>query len=195
MEPFIKVTGVAAPINRVNIDTDQVIPAIHLKSIERTGYGKFLFSSWRFDADGTPNPDFVLNKPEYQNASIIVAGRNFGCGSSREPAPWALQDYGIRCVIAPSFADIFHNNCYQNGLLPIVLPEEDVSRLIDKLEKDPGTKLNIDLEGLRIWDEDEEIVLDFNVEEFRRYCLLNGLDDIGLTLQNEDAIKAFETKS
>ena len=136
-----------------------------------------------------------MNKPEYQNASIIVAGRNFGCGSSREHAPWALQDYGIRCVIAPSFADIFHNNCYQNGLLPIVLPEEDVSRLIDKLEKDPGTKLNIDLEGLRIWDEDEEIVLDFNVEEFRRYCLLNGLDDIGLTLQNEDAIKAFETKS
>ena len=195
MEPFIKVTGVAAPINRVNIDTDQVIPAIHLKSIERTGYGQFLFSSWRFDADGTPNRDFVLNKPEYQNASIIVAGRNFGCGSSREHASWALQDYGIRCVIAPSFADIFHNNCYQNGLLPIVLPEEDVSRLIDKLEKDPGTKLNIDLEGLRIWDEDEEIVLDFNVEEFRRYCLLNGLDDIGLTLQNEDAIKAFETKS
>ena len=162
---------------------------------KRQVYGKFLFSSLRFDSEGTPNPDFVLNKPEYQNASIIVAGRNFGCGSSREHAPWALQDYGIRCVIAPSFADIFHNNCYQNGLLPIVLPEEDVSRLIDKLEKDPGTKLNIDLEGLRIWDEDEEIVLDFNVEEFRRYCLLNGLDDIGLTLQNEDAIKAFETKS
>ena len=195
MEPFIKVSGVAAPIDRGNIDTDQVIPAIHLKSIERTGYGKFLFSSWRFNADGTPNPDFVLNKPEYQNASIIVAGRNFGCGSSREHAPWALQDYGIRCVIAPSFADIFHNNCYQNGLLPIVLPEEDVRRLIDKLEKDPGTKLNIDLEGLRVWDEDEEIVLEFNVEEFRRYCLLNGLDDIGLTLQNEDAINRFETKS
>ena len=195
MEPFIKVTGIAAPIDRVNIDTDQVIPAIHLKSIAKTGYGPFLFSSWRFKEDGTPNPDFVLNKPEYQNASIIVAGRNFGCGSSREHAPWALQDYGIRCVIAPSFADIFHNNCYQNGLLPIVLPEEDVRKLIDKLERDPGTKLNVDLEQLRVWDEDEEIVLEFSVEEFRRYCLLNGLDDIGLTLQNDDAIKAFEAKS
>jgi len=194
MEPFIKVTGIAAPIDRVNIDTDQVIPAIHLKSIAKTGYGQFLFSSWRFKEDGTPNPDFVLNKPDYQNASIIVAGRNFGCGSSREHAPWALQDYGIRCVIAPSFADIFHNNCYQNGLLPIVLPEEDVRKLIDKLERDPGTKLNVDLEQLRVWDEDEEIVLEFSVEEFRRYCLLNGLDDIGLTLQNDDAIKAFEAK-
>ena len=195
MEPFIKVTGIAAPIDRVNIDTDQVIPAIHLKCIDKTGYGQFLFSSWRFKEDGTPNPDFVLNKPEYQNASIIVAGRNFGCGSSREHAPWALQDYGIRCVIAPSFADIFHNNCYQNGLLPIVLPEEDVRKLVDKLERDPGTKLNVDLESLRVWDEDEEIMLEFEVEEFRRYCLLNGLDDIGLTLQNEDAIKAFEAKS
>jgi 3-isopropylmalate/(R)-2-methylmalate dehydratase small subunit len=195
MEPFIKVTGIAAPIDRVNIDTDQVIPAIHLKSIAKTGYGEFLFSSWRFKDDGTPNADFVLNKPEYQKASILVAGRNFGCGSSREHAPWALQDYGIRCVIAPSFADIFHNNCYQNGLLPIVLSEEDVRKLMDKLERYPGTKLNVDLESMRVWDEDEEIVLEFNVEEFRRYCLLNGLDDIGLTMQNEDAIKAFESKS
>ncbi len=123
MEPFVKLTGVAAPIDRVNIDTDQIIPAIHLKRIERTGFGQFLFSSWRFNEDGTPKPDFVLNDPAYQNPRILVAGRNFGCGSSREHAPWALEDYGIRCVIAPSFADIFFNNCFQNGLLPVALPE------------------------------------------------------------------------
>ena len=124
MEPFVKLTGVAAPIDRVNIDTDAIIPAVHLKSIRRTGYGEFLFERWRFNGDGSPKPEFVLNQPSYTNASILVAGRNFGCGSSREHAPWALNDYGIRCVIAPSFADIFFNNCFQNGLLPIVLPEE-----------------------------------------------------------------------
>ena len=124
MEPFITLSGVAAPINRVNIDTDQIIPAINLKRIERTGYGEFLFGSWRFKEDGSPDPDFVLNDPKYQNPSILVAGRNFGCGSSREHAPWALEDFGIRCIIAPSFADIFFNNCFQNGLLPMVLPEE-----------------------------------------------------------------------
>ena len=192
MEPFVKLTGVAAPIDRVNIDTDAIIPAVHLKSIRRTGYGEHLFSSWRFHEDGTPRPEFVLNQPAYAAANILVAGRNFGCGSSREHAPWALNDYGIRCVIAPSFADIFFNNCFQNGLLPVVLPEEQVQRIIDLTTAKPGLQLNVDLEAQRIWDETEEIVLDFAVDPFRRYCLLNGLDDIGLTLQQEDKIAAYE---
>ena len=192
MEPFIKLSGVAAPINRVNIDTDQIIPAINLKRIERTGYGQFLFGSWRFKEDGSPDPDFVLNDPKYQNPSILVAGRNFGCGSSREHAPWALEDYGIRCIIAPSFADIFFSNCFQNALLPVVLPEEQVQQLMDKLEKDPGTRLNVDLDAQRIWDEDEEVVLTFEVDPFRKECLLNGLDEIGLTMQQDDKIAAFE---
>ena len=192
MEPFVKLTGVAAPIDRVNIDTDQIIPAIYLKRIERSGYGQFLFSSWRFNEDGSPNPDFVLNDPNYQNPRVLVAGRNFGCGSSREHAPWALEDFGIRCVIAPSFADIFFNNCFQNGLLPIALPEEDVRRILDKLKDNPGAQLTVDLEAQRVWDEDEEIAVSFDVDQFRKYCLLNGLDDIGLTLQDEDAIAAFE---
>ena len=192
MEPFVKLTGVVAPIDRVNIDTDAIIPAVHLKRVERTGYGEFLFSSWRFNEDGSPKPEFVLNQPDYQSASIIVAGRNFGCGSSREHAPWALNDFGIRCVIAPSFADIFFNNCFQNGLLPIVLPEEQVRRIIDLAADNPGIQLNVDLDAQRIWDENEEIVLEFEVESFRRYCLLNGLDDIGLTLQQEDEIAAYE---
>ena len=192
MEPFVKLTGVAAPIDRVNIDTDAIIPAVHLKSIRRTGYGEHLFSSWRFNEDGTPRPEFVLNQPAYAAANILVAGRNFGCGSSREHAPWALNDYGIRCVIAPSFADIFFNNCFQNGLLPVVLPEEQVRRIIDLTTAKPGLQLNVDLEAQRLWDETEEIVLDFAVDPFRRYCLLNGLDDIGLTLQQEDKIAAYE---
>jgi len=192
MEPFIKLSGVAAPINRVNIDTDQIIPAINLKRIERTGYGQFLFGSWRFKEDGSPDPDFVLNDPKYQNPSILVAGRNFGCGSSREHAPWALEDYGIRCIIAPSFADIFFSNCFQNGLLPVVLPEEQVQQLMDKLQKDPGTRLNVDLDAQRIWDEDEEVVLIFEVDPFRKECLLNGLDEIGLTMRQDDKIAAFE---
>ena len=193
MEPFVKLTGVAAPIDRVNIDTDAIIPAVHLKSIRRTGYGEFLFERWRFNEDGSPKPEFVLNQPSYTNASILVAGRNFGCGSSREHAPWALNDYGIRCVIAPSFADIFFNNCFQNGLLPIVLPEEQVRLIMDRTTENPGLQLNVDLEAQRIWDENEEIVVEFNVDPFRRYCLLNGLDDIGLTLQQEDKITAFES--
>ena len=193
MEPFVKLTGVAAPIDRVNIDTDAIIPAVHLKSIRRTGYGEFLFERWRFNEDGSPKPEFVLNQPSYTNASILVAGRNFGCGSSREHAPWALNDYGIRCVIAPSFADIFFNNCFQNGLLPIVLPEEQVRLIMDRTTENPGLQLNVDLEAQRIWDKNEEIVVEFNVDPFRRYCLLNGLDDIGLTLQQEDKIAAFES--
>jgi 3-isopropylmalate/(R)-2-methylmalate dehydratase small subunit len=192
MEPFVKLSGVAAPVDRVNIDTDQIIPAIHLKRIERTGYGQFLFSSWRFKEDGTLNPDFVLNDPAYQNPSILVAGRNFGCGSSREHAPWALEDFGIRCVIAPSFADIFFSNCFQNGLLPVVLPEADVRRVLDHLKDNPGTQLNVDLEAQRVWDDQEEIALTFDVDPFRKYCLLNGLDEIGLTLQHEDLIASFE---
>ena len=194
MEPFVKLTGVAAPIDRVNIDTDQIIPAVYLKRIERTGYGEFLFSSWRFKEDGSPNPDFVLNQPAYQGAKVLVAGRNFGCGSSREHAPWALSEYGIRCVIAPSFADIFYNNCFQNGLLPVALPEEEVRRLVEKLKSSPGARLTVDLEAQRIWDEDEEVVVSFDVDPFRRDCLLNGLDDIGLTLQHEAKIAAYEAR-
>ena len=192
MEPFVKLSGIAAPIDRVNIDTDAIIPAIHLKSIRRTGYGEHLFSSWRYNEDGSPKPEFVLNQPAYAAANILVAGRNFGCGSSREHAPWALNDYGIRCVIAPSFADIFFNNCFQNGLLPIALPEEQVRRIIDLTTRNPGIQLHIDLEAQRIWDENEEIALDFAVDPFRRYCLLNGFDDIGLTLQQADKIAAYE---
>ncbi len=195
MEPFVKLIGVAVPIDRVNIDTDQIIPAIHLKRIERTGYGRFLFSSWRFREDGSLNPDFVLNDPKYQNPSILVTGRNFGCGSSREHAPWALQDFGIRCIIAPSFADIFYNNSFQNGLLPAVLPEADVQRIMDKLKQEPGAKLNVDLESQRIWDEEEDLVLGFDIDPFRKNSLLSGLDDIGLTLQQEDRIAAFEARS
>ncbi len=192
MEPFVKLSGVIAPLDRVNVDTDQIIPAVYLKRIERTGYGDVLFSPWRYREDGSPNPDFVLNIPRYQSASILVAGRNFGCGSSREHAPWALHDYGIRCIIAPTFADIFYNNCFQNGLLPITLPEEVVQQIIDKAQASPGISLNVDLEAQRIWDSSEEISVSFEVDPFRRQCLLNGLDDIGLTLQHEDKIAAYE---
>ena len=192
MEPFTRLNGVVAPIDRVNVDTDQIIPAVYLKRIERTGYGEFLFSSWRFLEDGSPNPDFVLNQPGYQNAGILVAGRNFGCGSSREHAPWALQEYGIRCVIASSFADIFYNNCFQNGLLPVTLPEEQVRQIMDRAQANPGLRLHVDLEAQRIWDDDEEISFTFDLDQFRRHCLLNGLDDIGLTLQHEDEISAYE---
>ena len=192
MEPFTKLTGVVAPLDRVNVDTDQIIPAVFLKRIERTGYEDCLFYSLRYREDGSPNPDFVLNIPFYKNASILVAGRNFGSGSSREHAPWALHDYGFRCVIAPSFADIFFNNCFQNGLLPVALPEEMVRQIMDKAQANPGWQLSVDLEAQRIWDGSEEISVEFQVDPFRRYCLLNGLDDIGLTLQQEDKIAAYE---
>jgi 3-isopropylmalate/(R)-2-methylmalate dehydratase small subunit len=194
MEPFVKLTGVVAPLDRANIDTDQIIPAVFLKSIERTGFQDVLFSSWRYNEDGSPKEDFVLNQPSYRNATILVAGRNFGCGSSREHAPWALHDYGIRCVIAPSFADIFYNNCFQNGLLPLALPEEQVRQIMDKAKSEPGFRLNVDLETQRIWDDSEEISLPFSLDSFRRHCLLNGLDDIGLTLQQEDKIGAYEAR-
>ena len=194
MEPFVRLNGSVAAMDRVNVDTDQIIPKEFLKRIERTGFGQFLFHSWRFNEDGSPNPDFELNQPGYEDASILVAGRNFGTGSSREHAPWALLDYGFRCVIASSFADIFYNNCFQNGILPIVLPESVVRRIIDSAAANPGYRLSVDLEEMRVWDEDEEVVESFSVEPFRRHSLLNGLDDIGLTLQQEENIEAFESR-
>ena len=192
MDPFVKLTGVVAPLDRVNIDTDQIIPAVFLKRIERSGFEDCLFFAWRFNEDGSPKADFVLNQAEYQNASVLVAGHNFGCGSSREHAPWALRDYGIRCVIAPSFADIFYNNCFKNGVLPLRMSEEDVRAIMDKATAKPGVNLTVDLEGQRVWDEDEEISIPFEIDAARRHNLLNGLDDIGLTLQFEDKITDYE---
>lgn len=191
MEAFIRLTGVVAPLGRPNVDTDQIIPAQYLKRVERTGFGRFLFSAWRYGADGEPDPDFVLNKPGYEGATVLLAGRNFGCGSSREHAPWALHDYGFRAIIAPSFADIFRNNCYQNGMLPIELPEEVVDELIRRAEQYPGYTLTIDLEKQEIWD-DEIFLTSFEADDFRRDCLLKGLDDIDTTLQHEDDIAAYE---
>jgi 3-isopropylmalate/(R)-2-methylmalate dehydratase small subunit len=181
-------------MNRVNVDTDQIIPKQFLKRVERDGFGQFLFNDWRYNADGSDNREFILNKPGYEGADILVAGRNFGCGSSREHAPWALGDYGFRCVIAPSFADIFNGNCFQNGILPVILPEETVQQIIEKAEKDPGYKLHVDLEAQRVWDDSEEVVATFDLEPFRRYSLLNGLDDIGLTMEREDDISKFESQ-
>lgn len=194
MEPFVGVHGGVVPMNRVNVDTDQIIPKQFLKRVERDGFGQFLFNDWRYNADGSDNPEFILNKPGYEGADILVAGRNFGCGSSREHAPWALGDYGFRCVIAPSFADIFNGNCFQNGILPVILPEETVQQIIEKAEKDPGYKLHVDLEAQRVWDDSEEVVATFDLEPFRRYSLLNGLDDIGLTMEREDDISKFESQ-
>ena len=194
MEPFIRVHGGVVPMNRVNVDTDQIIPKQFLKRVERDGFGQFLFNDWRYNADGSDNPEFILNKPGYEGADILVAGRNFGCGSSREHAPWALGDYGFRCVIAPSFADIFNGNCFQNGILPVILPEESVQQIMEKAEKDPGYKLHVDLETQRVWDDSEEVVATFDLEPFRRYSLLNGLDDIGLTMEREADISKFESQ-
>tara|TARA_B100001013_G_scaffold52841_1_gene27664 strand:- start:332 stop:925 length:594 start_codon:yes stop_codon:yes gene_type:complete len=192
MKPFTNFKSVVAPLNRVDVDTDQIIPAQFLKRVERTGFGQFMFFKWRFNEDGSPNPNFVLNEPAYQGASILVSGRNFGSGSSREHAPWALLDYGFRCIIAPSFADIFTNNCLQNGILLVQLPEDTVRRIIDNAEARAGYELTVDLEAQRVWDEDEEIIAEFDIDEFAKYKLLNGLDDIGLTMQHEDKIAAFE---
>ena len=194
MEPFTKLTGVVAPMDRVNIDTDQIIPAVFLKSIARNGFEDALFSSWRYNTDGSPNPDFVLNIPAYKNANVLVAGSNFGCGSSREHAPWALRDYGIKCIISTSFADIFYNNCFKNGVLPLVLPEEQVREIMDKAESDPGIELNVDLVSQRVWDESEEISISFDIDPARKDALVNGLDEIGLTLRIENDIAAYEAK-
>lgn len=199
MKPFIKQTGVVAPLDRVNVDTDQIIPAIHLKRIEKTGFGRFLFASWRFLPDGTPDPAFVLNQPDYEGATILVTRRNFGCGSSREHAPWALQDYGFRAIIAPSFAEIFHLNCFDNGIVPVHLPEEQVNQIIFNAVTEPGYRLTVDLETCQVSDENR-LRQDFNVHsdpvvhDFRRHCLLNGLDDIGLTLMHEDKIESYERR-
>lgn len=193
MEPFVSLNAKLAPLNRVNVDTDQIIPKQFLKRVERTGFGQFLFNDWRFNADGTENPEFILNQHEYREAEILVSGRNFGSGSSREHAPWALQDYGFKCIIAPSFGDIFFSNCFQNGVLPVILPEDVVADIIQNSEMDPDYKINIDLESQRVWDENEEVVAEFTIEPFRRHCMLNGLDDIGLTLEDEDNISDFES--
>jgi len=194
MDAFTKLTGVVAPIDRINIDTDQIIPAVHLKSIERKGFEDALFSSWRYSDDGSENPDFVLNKAPYRNANLLVAGPNFGCGSSREHAPWALRDYGIKCIISTSFADIFYNNCFKNGVLPLVLPPEQVREIMDKAESEPGIELNVDLVSQRVWDESEEISISFDIDAARKDALVNGLDDIGLTLRMEKDIGDYESK-
>ena len=193
MEPFQVLNSNVAPVNRVNVDTDQIIPKQFLKRIERTGFGQFLFNDWRFLEDGTENPEFILNKETYRDANILVSGRNFGCGSSREHAPWALQDFGFKCIIAPSFADIFFSNCFQNGVLPIVLPEETVQEIIENSESDPEYEIIVDLRSQRVWDTNEDVVAEFDIEPFRKHCLLNGLDDIGLTLENELDIQAYES--
>jgi 3-isopropylmalate/(R)-2-methylmalate dehydratase small subunit len=194
MDTFTKLTGVVAPIDRINIDTDQIIPAVFLKSIERSGFEDALFASWRYEEDGSPNPDFVLNKPAYKNANVLVAGPNFGCGSSREHAPWALRDYGIKCIISTSFADIFYNNCFKNGVLPLVLPPEQVREIMDKAESNPGVELNVDLVTQRVWDDSEEISISFEIDAARKDALVNGLDDIGLTLRMEKDIGDYESK-
>ncbi|MCA1442059.1 3-isopropylmalate dehydratase small subunit [Ensifer sp. IC4062] len=194
MEKFVKLTGVAAPLPVVNIDTDMIIPKDYLKTIKRTGLGKGLFAEARYNEDGTPNPDFVLNKPAYQNARILVAGDNFGCGSSREHAPWALLDFGIRCVISTSFADIFYNNCFKNGILPIVVSQADLDKLMDDANRGSNAVLSIDLEAQEITGPDGGSIK-FEIDAFKRHCLLNGLDDIGLTLEKASAIDSFEQKN
>jgi 3-isopropylmalate/(R)-2-methylmalate dehydratase small subunit len=191
MEKFETLTGIAAPLDRPNVDTDQIIPKQFLKRIERTGFGEFLFYDWKYEDDGkTLNPNFELNSPQYDGAAILIAGKNFGCGSSREHAPWALLDFGFRVIIAPSYADIFFNNCFQNGILPIVLPEETVNDLLAKA-KAPSYKLTIDLVNQTITDA-SGLSLPFNVDPFRRNSLLKGLDDIGLSLQYADEIAKYE---
>ncbi len=193
MQPFRTHTGIAVPLDRANIDTDQIIPKQFLKRIERTGFGEFLFYDWRFTPSGDPNLDFVLYEPRYRGASILLTGRNFGCGSSREHAPWALADYGFRAIVAPSFADIFFNNAFKNGLLPVVLPESHVAELMRRAQATPGYQLTVDLESCTVGDA-EGFSATFKVDAFRRHCLLNGLDEIGLTLQHEAAIAAFEKR-
>ncbi|MCC6123620.1 MAG: 3-isopropylmalate dehydratase small subunit [Pirellulales bacterium] len=191
MRPFTTHTGLVLPMDRSNVDTDQIIPKQFLKRIERTGFGKFLFFDWRYLDDGRDNPAFELNKPEFRGASVLLARRNFGSGSSREHAPWALEDYGFRAIVAPSFADIFYNNCFKNGLLPIPLDEAAVEELFQRAARHPAYKLAVDLEKREIRDE-YNLRFPFEVDDFRRHCLLNGLDDIGMTLAHEGKITAYE---
>ena len=194
MEKFDRLTGVAAPLPVVNIDTDMIIPKDYLKTIKRTGLGKGLFAEARYNEDGSENPDFVLNQPAWRNASILVAGDNFGCGSSREHAPWALLDFGIRCVISTSFADIFYNNCFKNGILPIVVSQDDLDKLMDDARRGANATLSIDLVEQEIRGPDGGVI-HFDIDAFKKHCLLNGLDDIGLTLEKASAIDRYEVKA
>ncbi|GLK70785.1 3-isopropylmalate dehydratase small subunit [Ancylobacter dichloromethanicus] len=193
MDKFTTLTGVAAPLHMVNVDTDMIIPKQYLKTIKRTGLGTGLFSEMRYKDDGSDNPDFVLNKPAYKGAQILVAGDNFGCGSSREHAPWALLDFGIRCVISTSFADIFYNNCFKNGILPIKVTPEQLAALFDDAGRGANAKITVDLESQTITGPDGGSI-SFEIDPFRKHCLLNGLDDIGLTQVKADKITSFESK-
>ena len=193
MQKFTTLRGVAAPLPMINVDTDMIIPKQFLKTIKRTGLGKNLFDELRYEMDGREKPDFVLNQTAYRKAQILVAGENFGCGSSREHAPWALLDFGIRCVIAPSFADIFYNNCFKNGILPIKLPQSEVDKLMDDVRRGSNAIVTIDLEKQEITGPDGGHI-HFDIDPFRKHCLLNGLDDIGLTLEKADAIDSFEDR-
>ena len=194
MEKFEKLHGIAAPMPLVNIDTDMIIPKVFLKSIKRTGFGKHLFDEMRYNRDGSEIPDFVLNKPQYRDAQILIAGDNFGCGSSREHAPWAIADFGIRCVVSTAFADIFFNNCFKNGILPVVLPQEQVDVLMADAEKGANARMTVDLEAQEITTSDGQVIA-FEVDAFKKHCLLNGLDDIGLTMEKADAIDAYEARA
>jgi 3-isopropylmalate/(R)-2-methylmalate dehydratase small subunit len=193
MEKFTTLTAVAAPLQMINVDTDMVIPKQYLKTIKRSGLGKYLFQEMRYLDDGSENSDFVLNKPAYRETKILVAGDNFGCGSSREHAPWAIQDFGIRCILSTSFADIFFNNCFKNGILPIVLPQEDIDKLMDDAERGANAIVTVDLESQTITGPDGGEIK-FEIDQFKKHCLLNGLDDIGLTMKKEQAISKFEAK-
>ena len=193
MKPLIRLQGVVATLDRVNVDTDQIIPKQFLKSIGRTGFGKGLFFDWRFRSDGSLNPDFELNQPRFQGASILLTRANFGCGSSREHAPWALEDYGFSVIMSPSFADIFYNNCFKNGMLPVVLSEDEIDELFKRARAKEGYQLLVDLETQKVSD-NEGLVLSFEIESFRRECLLKGYDDISLTLEHENKIREFEAR-
>jgi 3-isopropylmalate/(R)-2-methylmalate dehydratase small subunit len=193
MQPFTTLTSTPAPLKVINVDTDMIIPKQYLKTIKRTGLGTALFSEMRYREDGSENPDFVLNQPAYRKSEILVAGDNFGCGSSREHAPWALLDFGIRCVISTSFADIFYNNCFKNGILPIVVKPEDLEKLFDDADRGSNATLTVDLENQTIKGPDGGEIR-FEIDPFRKHCLINGLDDIGLTMEKADKIDAFETK-
>ena len=191
MDRFEKLSGIAAPMPLINIDTDMIIPKVFLKTIKRSGLGANLFDEMRYDGNGNENPNFVLNKPQYRNAEIIVAGDNFGCGSSREHAPWAIKDFGIRCVISTSFADIFYNNCFKNGILPIVLPKEQVEALMEDAEKGANARMEVDLEAQTVTSSDGDM-FNFEIDPFKKHCLLNGLDDISLSLEKSSSIESYE---
>ena len=194
MEKFEKLHGIAAPMPLVNIDTDMIIPKVFLKSIQRSGFGKHLFDEMRFNRDGTEIEDFVLNKPQYRDAEILIAGDNFGCGSSREHAPWAIADFGIKCVVSTSFADIFFNNCFKNGILPVVLPQEQVDILMADAEKGANARVTVDLEAQELTTSEGEVIK-FDVDSHRKHCLLEGLDDIGQTMQKQGSIDAFAAQA